>query len=62
DSLAIARVPQANRIGWVAKRRALVARAAPKVISVKAPGKRATVERLKTSAQSKKKPGRSSKG
>ncbi|MDH4152340.1 MAG: bifunctional UDP-N-acetylglucosamine diphosphorylase/glucosamine-1-phosphate N-acetyltransferase GlmU [Nitrospira sp.] len=63
DSLAIARVPQANLIGWVAKRRALVARATPGVVSsVKAPGKRATVTRQKASAKSKKGPGRSSRG
>lgn len=62
DSLAIARVPQVNRIGWVAKRRALVARTEPNVASVKAPVKRPTVKRLKTSAKLKKGPGRSSKG
>jgi bifunctional UDP-N-acetylglucosamine pyrophosphorylase/glucosamine-1-phosphate N-acetyltransferase len=62
DSLAISRVPQANRIGWVAKRRALVERAAPSVASVKTAAKRLTVTRQKTSARSKKKPGRSSRG
>jgi len=63
DSLAIARVPQVNRIGWVVKRRALMARATTSsVASVKASGKRATVTRQKTSAKSKKGPGRSSRG
>ena len=62
DSLAIARVPQANRIGWVAKRRALVARAAPNVASVEAPGKRTQVTRRKPAAKSKNKPRRASKG
>lgn len=62
DSLAIARVPQANRIGWVAKRRALVERASPSVASVKTAAKRLTVRRQKASAKSKKKPGRSSRG
>ena len=62
DSLAISRVPQANRIGWVAKRRALVERAAPSVASVKTTAKRLTGTRQKPSAKSKKKPGRSSRG
>jgi bifunctional UDP-N-acetylglucosamine pyrophosphorylase / glucosamine-1-phosphate N-acetyltransferase len=62
DSLAIARVPQANRIGWVAKRRALVERAAPSVASVKAPAQRPAVKEQKTSAKSKKRSGRSSRG
>ncbi len=62
DSLAIARVPQINRIGWVAKRRALMANTAPSVASDKAPGTGATVTRQKASAKSKKGSGRSSKG
>ena len=62
DSLAIARVPQVNRIGWVAKRRALVARTASIAASAKAPGKRAAVKRQKASAKLKKGSGRSSKG
>ncbi|MFO0697738.1 MAG: bifunctional UDP-N-acetylglucosamine diphosphorylase/glucosamine-1-phosphate N-acetyltransferase GlmU [Nitrospira sp.] len=62
DSLAIARVPQANRIGWVAKRRALVTRAAPNVVSVQGPGQRATGTGQKPAAKSKNKPRRSSKG
>ncbi len=63
DSLAIARVPQVNRIGWAAKRRALVVvRTAPIVASVKTPGTRTTGKRRKVSAKSKKGAGRSSKG
>lgn len=64
DSLAIARVPQVNRIGWVAKRRALVTRAAPSVAVGKTAGKRTTIKRQKASAKLKlrKKPGRVSKG
>mgnify|MGYP000894977445 CR=1 FL=1 len=62
DSLAIARVPQANRIGWVAKRRALVARVAPGIASTKALGKRATATRQNTSVKSKNRSGRSSRG
>ncbi len=62
DSLAIARVPQANRIGWVAKRRALLERASPSAASGKTAGKRLTIQRQKASAKSKKNPGRSSRG
>ena len=62
DSLAISRVPQVNRIGWVAKRRALVERAAPSVASGKTAAKRPTVKKQKASAKSKKKLGRSSRG
>ena len=54
DSLAIARVPQVNRVGWVAKRRALTARTAPVAASVNAPGKRGAIKRQKNSAKLRK--------
>lgn len=62
DSLAIARVPQTNRMGWVAKRRALLERTAPSVVSVKTPAKPVRVKKQNTAAKSKKRAGRSSKG
>ncbi|MBS0150429.1 MAG: bifunctional UDP-N-acetylglucosamine diphosphorylase/glucosamine-1-phosphate N-acetyltransferase GlmU [Nitrospira sp.] len=54
DSLAIARVPQVNRVGWVAKRRALTARIVPVAASANAPGKRGTIKRQKNSAKLRK--------
>jgi bifunctional UDP-N-acetylglucosamine pyrophosphorylase/glucosamine-1-phosphate N-acetyltransferase len=62
DSLAIARVPQTNRMGWVAKRRALLERTAPSVVSVKTPAKQVRAKKQNTAAKSKKRAGRSSKG
>lgn len=61
DSLAIARVPQINRVGWAAKRRMLLANSSPSRESARA----AEQTKLKTdSASSKVKKGRakSSKG
>ena len=63
DSLAIARVPQANRIGWAAKRRALVERSISGVSSVKIPAKPVTAKTQKASAKAKRQnPRRSSSG
>lgn len=53
DSLAIARVPQVNRVGWAAKRRALLAAGAPGNNSAKASNKPEGERAKKTSSNMK---------
>ena len=62
DSLAIARVPQTNRPGWVAKRRILAAGAISNDMSARGLGEPTTPKRNNASNTSKKRRTKSSKG
>ncbi|MBX3329392.1 MAG: bifunctional UDP-N-acetylglucosamine diphosphorylase/glucosamine-1-phosphate N-acetyltransferase GlmU [Nitrospira sp.] len=61
DSLAIARVLQVNRVGWVAKRRVLLAGSAPSRDSARAPGEQTKLKTDNTSSNVKKGRAKSSK-
>ena len=62
DSLAIARVPQINRVGWAGKRRMLLAGNAPSKDATRAAGEQTKLKTTPVSSKVKKRHTKSSEG